>query len=80
MPAARVFYISLEFSNARRVLSQWLLYLLNKYLNYRNGGRWYRNFLERFPAKNLKIVEFPKCKTFIQPKIPPILGRRVKGT
>ena len=42
-PAARVFYISLVFSNARRVLSQCntrlrLLYLLNKTHHYGISG------------------------------------------
>ena len=43
-PAARVFYISLVFSNARRVLSQCntrlrLLYLLNKEMGNKKLGR-----------------------------------------
>jgi len=33
-----------------------------KFRNFRNGGKWYGNFLGKFP----KIVIFPKCKPFNQ--------------
>jgi hypothetical protein len=37
--------------------------LNQKFRNFRNGGKWYGNFLEKFP-KNPKIVKFPKCEPF----------------
>jgi hypothetical protein len=34
-----------------------------KFENFRNGGKWYDNFLGKFPEIP-KIVEFPKCEPF----------------
>jgi len=34
-----------------------------KFRNFRNGAKWYRNFLEKVP-ENPEIVEFPKKEQF----------------
>ena len=72
-PAARVFYISVEFSNARRVLSQCntrlrLLYLLINVASglqilILSGSAFYLLFY------SIKLEQHMKCSVFVRPKI-----------